>query len=603
MSAQQRAWPAWLAPVLGALALSGGAWLLLGPAAWSPSRAYAGQDYLDAYGTVWFYWWFDRALEGGTGWLHTDLLFFPWGKDIYLHTGGNLLDAALSWPLRALLGPVAGTNTWLALVLAGNGAATAWAARSFGLGRAAVGVACVFGLVSPYALLELGMGRWTQAMLVFPILWLGCLAGPPTLRRGLAGGVALGLSGLTYWYYGLLGALVGAVALAVALVRGPERLRELGRIGVAAVVAALVALPAAWPMLQALGGGEVPGLLALSDAPGELGRLQLRTEQGDVQGLFVLGLGGRAGGLLDETGLTWFPGVRMVHLAHGVALILALVAARQRELRPPVALAAAWLIAMALVAVGPAAAVGDGFLANPIYLFAVERLDLLRRWWWPGRALAFALPALALLGAAGVQGLPERLHWPASGVLAVGLVVGVAWGGQLPMKHWSAAVSPGLHCLAEAPDGAVIELPYAHDQKNLYHQTVHGKPQLGGMLVTKDAFVPAGTTALVEENSYASLVIALGQQQFTRQPEWRAEDREALLQLGFRYVLARKGAFRRARPRRDGTTEWSSDWGRAARVLEPVVGQPAWQDDQVAIYVLDNGEGAGASLECEAPAP
>lgn len=555
-----------------------------------PTGRLLGSAWLDGFGTQWFYWWMGEVVAGRASLANTDLLFYPWGKEVYLHTGGNLLDALLAAPLRWVLGPVAGSNLFVAAVLAGN-ALGAWrlagAASADLWGRRA---AVLVALISSQLLLEVDAGRTTQALLLPCFLWIECLVRPPSFRVGLLGGLALGVSALVYWYYGLVGAVIGALVLPVRLLlaapgaRGREALRGLGAVGVAAAVA----LPAAWPMLSHLQAGAVPGLLALGDPEGPLGRLRLLTAEGDSQGMTILTLTGRAAGLGQADGLQVSSGPRLYTEAHLLVMALAVYLRRQQAwvLVGVVAVAGA-------IAFGPVLVAGDHMIPNRPYLAAVERVDLLRRWWWPQRAAMFGLIGCCGLAGVAVAGLPARMRGVATGVLLVLLAWRPVGAALLPLPAWSAAVSPGFVCLAEAPAGAVIELPYALDQKNLYHQTVHRKPQLGGMLVTKPAFVPAGTRALLRDNSLLRGLVEITAVERVRAPDVVAGDREALVALGFRYVAVRTEAFWRLRAEPNGALVRRSDWQRGRRLLLPLLGEPAFEDEELAIWTLDGG-----SLHC-----
>ena len=57
--------------------------------------ALLGSEHVDMWGTHWFYWMFEERLLRGESFAQTQLLFYPWGKDVYLHTGGNILDALM----------------------------------------------------------------------------------------------------------------------------------------------------------------------------------------------------------------------------------------------------------------------------------------------------------------------------------------------------------------------------------------------------------------------------------------------------------------------------------------------------------------------------
>lgn len=569
---------------------------LLGPAVFEPTRRFAGTDWLDSYGTQWFYWWTEQRLLGRDP---GPLLFYPWGKDLYRHTGGNLIDAVLAAPLRLTLGPVLGTNAFYAAILGSNAWVGGHLARACGVGRWGQTAAAALALLNPFVLIELQQGRPTQALLLFAGVAVACAVRPPTWRAGLVGGVALALAGLTYWYFGILGGLLAAVVALGRVLGGARLVPEVGRLTLMGVVSLTGVLPFAWPMLTDLQAGQVPGLLALEDPPGALGRLRLRTVEGDDEGLYVVAASGRGGALTQGEGLQFDAGLRVLGLPHLLALGLGMWARDRRVLAAALALVAAGLV----VAIGPVLVVGDTYLANPLYLAGVERLDVLRRWWWPGRAVAFVHLGAVLLAGVGVASLASRHGRWAGRVAVLALVatsvVPMVRGGVAPLDSWSAAVSPGVVCLREAPPGAVIELPYLLGQRPLYHQTQHGKPILNGMLVTKEVFSPPEAVALRRDNSVVRLLLKLGER------DWRADrqaataaDLRALRELGYRYVVFRKEGYQRPRPQRDGSVRKESDWPRAERIFRevPFLVGPQWQDDELALYTL----GEDLALPCAA---
>ena len=65
--------------------------------------AYVG-DGIDVFGTFWFYGWVSHCLESGANPAFTDWMFHPYGKDIFAHTGGNLVDAVASIPFQWVFG-------------------------------------------------------------------------------------------------------------------------------------------------------------------------------------------------------------------------------------------------------------------------------------------------------------------------------------------------------------------------------------------------------------------------------------------------------------------------------------------------------------------
>jgi len=563
--------------------------LVLGPALARPWRYFAGRDFLDAYGTQWFFWLLEQGASGLSELERSALLYHPWGKDVFLHTGGNLLDACLALPLRLLLGDVLGYNVWIALLLAGNAWAAWRLARTLGASARSSQLAALLMLLCPYVLQELMLGRPTQAFLLFPTLFLTELLRLDRPRRALLAALWLALTAWGYWYYGLLCALLALLHGFWRLAFGPDRMRSLGLHALAAVVSLVLVAPGAWPLLQALDQGKVPGLLELGD-DGLLGGLQLRTVEGDAEGLFVIALGNGVGGsLLDEGGLRFNPGPRLFGILHLLLLGLGLVALRRH--RGPLL---CWVLLALLVAVGPAFIVGSHFLPNPVLLQLMELSDVFRRWWWPGRAI-FALHLVtAVVAAVALQRLPwPRWRLPLGWLVAFLVALGGWWQGLFPLQRWEAERSPGIRCLAQAPEGAVVDLPYAKDQRHLYLQTLHEKPILGGMLSRKPAFAPEQQRTLRAENSFVALLLQLGDRRFNRGFDYEPADRQALLELGYRYVLVRTDAF--MRPRALGREGMVSDWPRLRRNLERPLGEPDYEDEHLALYALQ-GE-----LGCSAP--
>ncbi len=608
---------AWVGIVATAIAVVAS----LGGAVASPASRVAGSPTVDGFGTQWFYWFAGEVAAGRqqAGW--TDLLFHPWGKDVYTHTGGNLLDAWLAWPLREALGPVLGFNAWIVIVLATNAWAGARLAAAFGVGAGARWPAAVALVLNPYVLGEIDLGRPTQAWLAPAGFAVAGLVEMRRIREGLVAGLWLAVAALGYWYYGLVLAVAAALVGLARLAGGPERVRVLAANAAAAGVAAGITLPFALPMLRALEGGHVPGLLAV-DGTGPLAPLALRTVEGDEQGLYVVApLRVAAGSLLDDGGLRFNPGIPAlfgVHLlvaAVGCGLLLWGVAgrdgapdtARRGALRgapprPKNKLSWIWLpLALGgalVVASGPAFVVGDALVPNRAWIALVAEVDALRRWWWPGRAVFLVHVLVAPLLAVVLAAVPWRRGarvLAGLGLLAV-LLAPLRREALLPMATWDAAVPDTLACLAAAPPGAVIDVPLLVDQKNLWFQTVHRHPILGGMLLKKPAFAPAAFAAFRHEDPLVAALDLIGEKHYTRDvaPATEAQ-RMALVARGYRYVLARVDAF--ARPRTDarGQTTWVSEWSRPRRQLLSLLGPPAAEDAALAAWTLDGAPLCGDS--------
>ena len=153
---------------------------------------------------------------------------------------------------------------------------------------------------------------------------------------------------------------------------------------------------------------------------------------------------------MDRDGLVFDAGVRLLGVAHLIGFGLG-VWLCPRGLR---AVGVGLTLGAAAIAVGPALILGDDFLANPLYLFGVERLDVLRRWWWPGRAVAWMHLGVVVLAVGGLHRAGDRFGpglRAAAGALLVLAAVPPVRSGLAPLDAWRAAVSPGITCLRAAP--------------------------------------------------------------------------------------------------------------------------------------------------------
>ncbi|MFZ5478134.1 MAG: hypothetical protein ACOZNI_15310 [Myxococcota bacterium] len=568
-------------PLLIALALG---LLVLGPGLWRGTTMFLGKEYVDAWGTQWFYWFVGRQIEHGEGIGHTDLLFFPWGKEVYLHTGANVLDAILAWPIRWVLGPVAGYNVWVLVILATNG----WAMRSLlrdrvgeGLG---VDVAAVLFAFNPYVLFELRDGRPTQALLVFFVLfWRDYLrlGEDPSRRLALRAGLWLALAGLVYWYYALF---AGLAAAAVAVVRAardrPAWREQIARHALAGVAALCVVAPFAFPMLRA---EEVPGLFDVSTWT--LTKWAPVTLEGKDVGVYVFDprrwVSGFYG-LADDDTLKFIPEDRTISFTQAALAVVGLRFA-PAALRGPLV---AMCLVSGVVALGPSVNLWAVDVPNLPYLAMVWATRLFQRLWWPSRALAVTQVALAVLAAVALA----RITRPGLAVLA-SLGIAGAWAYELragdrvaPMAVWPAGIPEGYRCLAEADEGAVIELPYAHTQAHLYFQTIHGRPVFGGMVEDNPVFAPAEQRELREKNTFVAVLIdqaSEGEKARVYDPA----DRAAVEALGYEWVLLDKRAYMtpgghlaRVNPAAEGRPRW------VRKVMLDLLGAPVWEDDMTAIY-------------------
>ncbi len=582
--------PQWL--IAGCVALLLAGWTF-GDALGELTTAFLGFEYVDAYGTQWFYWFVDRQARLGEGAGHSSLFFHPWGKDVFAHTGTNVLDAYAALPFRLVLGPVLGYNVFLLAALVVNGLAFAWLARQFTQDRLAIGVGAVLFAFSPYVLFEAEAGRPTQALLVFPVLLLLFLWRTGS-RRGLLppllAGTALALSGYQYWYYAFF---LGMGCLAHGLWRAaypPEgaggRWRILARHSLVAVTALALTLPFAHALLSggATGGESVPGLL-------DMDRWSLRanppiTEAGTKVGLFLWQPLLRQTGAfvqdLDGTERFLFRGTWML-VAMWASLALWIWRPGKLQRGPVLAMMGISL----LLALGPVLLLGGLALPNPLYIGLSKALPFMQRLWWPARAFVVMSILVNLTLVVNLGHLRERAARYRIGAV---VVIALAWGlelaalGYLPFPTWHAGVPAGYRCLEQGGDEALMELPFAWTQAHLYYQTQHGRPIMGGMLENNPEFTPDEVFALHEENTFVASMMHTAHGRPGEKP-WTEEDRQAVHDLGYRFVVLQKDAFHVAK-RDPGLLDnvRRLQQRHLTQGLKKVAGEPVYEDARVAIY-------------------
>ncbi|MCB9760155.1 MAG: hypothetical protein H6739_10005 [Alphaproteobacteria bacterium] len=427
----------------------------------------------EVYGHAWVQWWHGLALPA---WPDTPPL-----AEVHRWVVMDPLPTALAGALGRLCG---WTFAWNALVIGAIALAFAGGAA---LARRLQGAPLVGGAVmatAPIFLGSLASGLTEDAALGLVPLSAAFLLGP-SLGAAALGGALLGLTawcGLYLaWFGALLAVFLGLTEL-LAAARGGGLPRALGRWGLAAAVAILLAAPALRPHLDRVSGGHRAGAVTEQVEPAwkvnpwrgaDLAAF-VAPGQAPLQGDELL--------RLHPTYLGW------------IALALALAGGRSRW----------WLVLLgaALMAPGQHLRLAGEPLGveNPVAVWAWRVLpfsDLINhhaRWMLLGQV------ALAVLAARGARSVihrvihtrpPDQNRIGTPGMIESALPLAIALGttveiatlspAPFPLPLTPAAVDP-LWSLVPPGEGALLPVPAGgpgvHFQRPLYEQRAHGRPLL-----------------------------------------------------------------------------------------------------------------------------
>ena len=480
----------WLAAMVTSLGL---ALLATAPVWQAPGQGMlCGVMHPDCAGNQWLLVWVAERVVGLEGLLHNSRYYWPVGDAPFL--AGNGGEGLLYLPFHLAFGWPVGANVFLVLVLVGNGLAACWMARGAGAswpGALLAGAALGAG---PYAVRELGAGRFSQADLLWVLLFIGAwlrFLRAPRLRWALAAGALLAVASALYWYHGLFAILAGGIlalgAGAGAWRRG-GRLRDLPWKPVVAFAVCFLVLVAG-PLLWYLGHwAELPGTGEEIFPHPEAVRDSL-----DPMLPFLVRQGRFVGQALPAT-------VVVLALAQVVKLVLG----RSDRAWLDLALLGCWGLFLAL-AMGPALQVGGLSPFELVYGVAAP----LRRFWWPSRHVLVCNLALCLLAARALPALGRVwASWGVAGLLVASCPVLLLVQGPGVRAHSTALIWPPAFyaSLAQEPGDVLLDLPLsprvALSQKPLLYQLAHGKALVNGHGLWVDRVRPPAWDAFVAANSF-----------------------------------------------------------------------------------------------------
>jgi hypothetical protein len=456
-------------------------------------------DGVDMYGSIWFFWYARDALENFANPSFTDLFFYPLGKDIFAHTGNNLLDATLSAPFQWVFGFPGWSRWWVVFLMVANALSFRVLARHLFASKNAALAATVAWQMNPYVLFEITCGRYTQAFLIFlPLaLWAFLrMQEESGWKWPVLAGVFTGLQAWTYWFMGHFMAIAFLCLALDGLWRTKERKKLLLRCGLAGLCALIVVLPGLLPMSQAAADQLVPGLA--TGASKSLFSLPPALANNVAQGLHGYDLFGRNGPPM-LTYWTW---------AIPLALWIVMGPGRRRWL--PV------LGVVLLFSLGPTCRLP--FVEDPVimphYMALYHHFPFFDRLWFPYRMLVIAMVVAALAFGFLAQALEGRsLKWgariPALLVLFVGCTgLEQSRYGIFPFVSRDLSPPELFEWIGEQEEEgpqAIIHLPFGPSQPNIVWQVIHKRPLWGGMGENASLLWPQGYRRRLKNSFFKAL--------------------------------------------------------------------------------------------------
>jgi len=466
----------------------------------------------DIFQNYWNFWQWKASLQSGASPWTTRLLFGGEETSLAFHTHspGNLLWTA---PFLLAFGPAVALNlaTLGGFILAGFGAFLL-ARELFGDARAAFLAGVVFAFFPQHfeqSLEHLNLSSYGAVPLFLLYLVRGVRTG--SWRAWMLAAVFFAINSLFSWHNGLM-ILPGAILLFIFEIGHTERprLAVLGRACVGGLVATLLLLPFAWPMVAEMASGETYFNKPDVHKPIDAFFLTIPSSQHPLWG-----------GLVDPLHVEHRSYRSVGFTAYlGIAALLIVIAAvlhrwraggardedrsRPRERLVPWVWLAIFLLYLVLaLGAQPRFRGADHDLTLPFAALAeVPVLRTLRV------ANRFLVPAM--IGFAALVAWASR-HWLrassrprlTAAVLLAALVVDFLW---LPFPTREPPHPRWIERLDEAPPGVVLNVPGGHRARaadDMYLQTLHGRPIVGGYVSCS----PPHVTEMLEEYPFLRTIL------------------------------------------------------------------------------------------------
>jgi len=450
----------------------------------------------DIWQNLWnFWWWREAIVELGANPYWTDLLFFPHGTSLVLHTHSTFNQIA-AFPINLLFGPIAALNFATLLGFALSGVAAHQLAYEVTSNRTSAYLAGLIFAFFPHHF-EQSLEHLNLSSLQF-MPWVA-LYGLRVVRDGsqrnaLMFGVVFALNALSCWHYALFTVFILPWLWIAELWGSTEagaRIRASVRpLLVSGAVVAVIMGPFAASMAT-----QVAGVDTLAKPPVERGIdlafLLVPSDQHPLFGELTRGYY-QARRAYPALGSQAFAGYVALALA-GIALL------RVRGNRNAIG----WALVLGsslLLALGAHPTLGGEPMGVTLPHAVFEHVPLFKTLRVANRFIVISMLAIAVLAAMGFErALRDRRH---AGMLIAGLIALEFLWTPYPMQRVD--FSPLLDELGERASGAVLDIPFSDRSTsalNLAYQTRHGRPIAGGYI----SVGPDGEAALANEPTLLAL--------------------------------------------------------------------------------------------------
>ena len=533
----------------------------------------SGYDPADSYIFMWNFWWTRRALASGHGLYWTDLLGYPHGASLALHSYALpycLLSLPVQWLVSGLPGLILAFNLIVLLSFVLTAAAVSVLAARVSRSYAAGLVAGVMVALAPFR--SLNVARLHLLATEFPAIYVLCwvvFMERPSRLRAIALGVSLALCVYSSPEYAIAAALFSALWLMyewrswyTPTVKG----LRVG-LGIASISCVILVSPLLTAQASAIVRHEIRPVRTLDEVitwSPALASFFVPSRMHPVYGSLL-----SAAGEYGSPGLEGMRSETTIPLTMWVLVLVALTRMKRDR-------STFWVIAGAVFLVltlGPFLRLTGSWTTRvPLpYAALYAVLPLLRASRDPTRMLPMATLMLAIVAAFGVRACLARIrNRSVAAIVTVLFVATVVFESLTPAPTHATAgqMVPAIYQRIADTPGKFAVLDLRVEPLPLLAQTVHGKPITSGSISVPRAAVlgvPGAERDLRDPRDFMSL----GSEARAARV---AEDRDEMIRLNFRFVVL---------------PEITSDqwWLAQALTLRPVAG-----DDQCSLWQVPLGE-------------